>query len=164
MKKTLRTIDVINYLNFFNNISKSTMDGLPLKIKWYLKRIVDKMMPDSKAFEEFRDAEAQKIRDVYFDDVHSENVVVVKKDKDGNPELDSEGNEITEESRKVKDEYIMEYKTAVEELNKRLEEILYETTTYEYNRVDIDEYIDTIDEKVVDFTTLSLIDELFKED
>lgn len=163
MKKDIYVLEAVNIVAFFNQMTKETMDALPLKVKWNLKRAIEKMMPDVKAFEEVRDAENQKIRDVYFDDTHSESVMIPKKDNEGNPVLDENGAEVLEEGRQVKDEYLEEYQKAVGELNKKLEEILTEKNTYEYNSLNLDDYIDSIDDKVVSFETLSMIDAILQE-
>lgn len=163
MKKELYVGEVVNIVGFFNNLKKETMDEIPLKIKWYLKRAVDQMLPDCKRFEEFRATEVEKLNKVYFDEEHSITEMVAKTDDDGNPIIDGEGNEITEETRKVKPEYLEEYQNTVKEINKKLEEIMLEKNTYEYNSLNIDDYIDVIDEKKIDFETLSTIDAILKE-
>lgn len=164
MKKSMYVIECVQLVNYFNQLSKDEMDALPLKVKWSVKRAMDKMVPDVKAFEEFRDAESAKIREKYFDDSHTKKVMLPKMDADGKPELDADGNEVLEEGLQIKDEYLEAHEAEIKDLNKKLEEILRERNTYEYNRIDIDDYIDSIDEKAVSFTTLSLIDEIFKEE
>ena len=164
MKKQLYVLEAVNIIGYFNQLDKDSMEALPLKVKWTVKRAMDKMIPDVKAFEEFRDAESAKSRDKYFDETHTEKVMVPKMDADGKPEHDEDGNEVLEEGLKIKDEYLDSYEEEIKDLNKKLEDILRERNTYEYNRIDIDDYIDSIDEKAVDFTTLSLIDEIFKEE
>ena len=62
----------------------------------------------------------------------------------------------------VKDEYLEEYQKAITDLNVRLDEILKEQNTYEYNGVNIDDFIDTIDESI-GFDALNMIDAILGE-
>ena len=164
MKKNLYVLEAVNCVAFYNQLvnNKETMNKLPLKIKWALKRAIEKINVDAKAYEEFRDAELQKIRDVYFDETHADKTMVPELDEAGNPAVDDEGNEIMKEGLQVKDEYLEEYQKAIEELNARLNDILKEQNTYEYNGINIDDYIDTIDESI-GFDTLDMIDAILGE-
>jgi len=164
MKKDLYVVEAVNCVAFYNQLinDKETMDKLPLKIKWNLKRAIDKIKDDVKSYEEFRDGELQKIRDVYFDEVHANKTMLPELDAAGNPVVDDDGNEVMKDGLQVKDEYLEEYQKAITDLNARLDEILKEQNTYEYNGVNIDDYIDTIDESI-GFDTLNMIDAILGE-
>lgn len=164
MKKNLYVVEAVNCVAFYNQLinNKETMDKLPLKIKWNLKRAIEKISVDAKAYEEFRDTELQKIRDVYFDETHANKTMLPELDESGNPVVDDDGNEVMKDGLQVKDEYLEEYQKAIGELNARLDEILKEQNTYEYNGVNIDDYIDTIDESI-GFETLDMIDAILGE-
>lgn len=164
MKKNLYVVEAVNCVAFYNQLinNKETMDKLPLKIKWNLKRAIEKISVDAKAYEEFRDTELQKIRDVYFDETHANKTMLPELDESGNPVVDDDGNEVMKDGLQVKDEYLEEYQKAIGELNSRLDEILKEQNTYEYNGVNIDDYIDTIDESI-GFDTLDMIDAILGE-
>ena len=164
MKKNLYVVEAVNCVAFYNRLvnDKETMDKLPLKIKWNLKRAIEKMSGDAKAYEEFRDAELQKIRDTYFDEAHANKTMLPELDEAGNPVVDDDGNEVMKDGLQVKDEYLEEYQKAITDLNARLDEILKEQNTYEYNGVNIDDYIDTIDESI-GFDTLNMIDAILGE-
>lgn len=164
MKKNLYVVEAVNCVAFYNQLinNKETMDKLPLKIKWNLKRAIEKISVDAKAYEEFRDTELQKIRDVYFDETHANKTMLPELDESGNPVVDDDGNEVMKDGLQVKDEYLEEYQKAIGELNARLDEILKEQNTYEYNGVNIDDYIDTIDESI-GFDTLDMIDAILGE-
>ena len=164
MKKNLYVVEAVNCVAFYNRLvnDKETMDKLPLKIKWNLKRAIEKMSGDAKAYDEFRDAELQKIRDTYFDETHANKTMLPELDEAGNPVVDDDGNPIMKDGLQVKDEYLEDYQKAIEDLNVRLDEILKEQNTYEYNGVNIDDYIDTIDESI-GFDTLNMIDAILGE-
>lgn len=164
MKKNLYVVEAVNCVAFYNQLinNKETMDKLPLKIKWNLKRAIEKISVDAKAYEEFRDTELQKIREVYFDETHANKTMLPELDESGNPVVDDDGNEVMKDGLQVKDEYLEEYQKAIGELNARLDEILKEQNTYEYNGVNIDDYIDTIDESI-GFDTLDMIDAILGE-
>lgn len=164
MKKNLYVLEAVNCVAFYNQLinDKETMDKLPLKIKWNLKRAIEKMRDDVKSYEEFREGELQKIRDVYFDETHADKTLIPELDDSGNPVVDDDGNEVMKDGLQVKEEYLEEYQNVIKEFNSKIEDILKEQNTYEYNGINIDEYIDSIDESV-GFDTLNMIDAILGE-
>lgn len=165
MKKELTVLNAINCVTFYNQVlsGDNSLDALPLKIKWALKRAVEKMAPDVTAFEELREKEITKVRDIYFDEEHSFKKVMPKLDDSGNPVIDNEGNPVEEEVLQVKDEYIDEYKEAITKLNEKLTEITTEKNTYEYNGINMDDYIDSIDDSKISFEAINMIDAILGE-
>lgn len=161
MKKTLDiyTIEAVNIVSFYNQLTEDQAKELGVKIRWALKKAVSKIAPDVREFEEFRDKEVKVLQDNYFTDEKSDEIMRTKVDENGNPILDDNGAEVTELVRKVKDEYIDEYQNAVQELNKRLEEILAEKNTYEFEGVNMDNFVANLpDDTSLDFNTLEMID------
>ena len=81
-----------------------------------------------------------------------------KLDENGNPIKDSEGNEITEPMRKIKDEYMDEYRKTVGELNAKLADISNETNEVEIATVDLDAFVDGLpEESKIDFDALTML-------
>ena len=61
MKKEFQLIEVLNLVNYFNNLPVEKKNALPLKVHYAFKKFIDKITPDAKRFEEFRDEELKKI-------------------------------------------------------------------------------------------------------
>lgn len=134
--KTETIVGVVLYLQ--NNVSKEEIQVLPTKLRWNLKKNLDKILPIAKQFQDFKDEVLKEIQEKYFTDEKSE---LVGKD-----------------SRKVKDEYIDEYKQDVEELNKKLNEILDEDNEIEIATVDLDAFVDSLpNDTIISFDTLEVL-------
>ena len=165
MKKTLTTLDVLNIIAWNNSLTQEKLNAIPLKIRFALKKAIGHMMPDVKQFEEFRDEELKKIQSGYIDNGKTEEVVETIKDKDGNPILDENGAERTQSVQKIKDEYTSEYQGRINELNKKLGEIVMEKTTYEYNGANIVEMVENLpDDTPLAFEDIDMLDALLSEE
>jgi hypothetical protein len=69
-----------------------------------------------------------------------------------------ETEEGTQEFRKINDEYMDEYKEHVNELNKKLEELLSEKSEYEICTVNMDEFVNNLpDETALKFEDIELL-------
>lgn len=81
---------------------------------------------------------------------------------DGKPEVDETGAEVTEAARKIKEEYMDDYRAAVDELNNKLNEIVMEQNKVELNCVDFDEFVESLPDdtklSIEDLTMLSFMD------
>lgn len=164
MKKELYTIETINITKWFNELPQDKKDALPLKVHYYLKKAVNVMADDVKSFEELRDNEMQKIRDIYFSEEKSDECDVPKNDDNGEPLKDADGKIITEKGRKIKPEYEESYKDAIEALDEKLKEILFEKNTYEYKKADVGEMIENMpDDSPLKNTDIDIIDAIFDE-
>lgn len=81
-----------------------------------------------------------------------------KTDEAGNPILDADGNQETETMRKIKDEFIDDYKKAAEELNAKLSEIAFEDNVVDIATVDFDSFVDSLPEDShLDFDDLTML-------
>ena len=164
MKKELFLIEAINITSFYNNMDEEKKNALPLKVYYGLKKVVNKLQGDVKQFEEVRDEEIKKIRDIYFSEEKSEETAIPRVDENGEPVLDENGNQLTDTGRKVKDEYIDEYKIAMDTLNEKLQEIAMEKNTYEYNWVDIGEMVENLpDDTPLERSDIDILDAIFEE-
>ena len=168
MKKTFTTYDVLNIAGFYTQLSreenKNKADEISVKVRWALKKAVSAMSADVKQFEEFREAEVQKIRDEYFSEEKSHMVERPRQDEDGNNVLDSDGNVVMDSEREVKEEYLEDYRKAVSALNDSLNEIAKEKHTYKYAGVDMDAFIESLPDKpALTFDDLTLIDAVLGE-
>lgn len=157
--KTFKTIEVINIVSYLNNTMKEDqVKELPTKVRWNLKKNIDKLIPVAKSFEEFRDNMIKELQSEYFNDEKSYEYAEVKKDSDGNPILRDDGTEETEQMRKVKDEYLDEYSEAVKDLNDKLQEILVEENDIEIATINMDAFVDSLpDDTTIDFDCLNIM-------
>ena len=65
--KTFTTLEVINIVSYINNTMTSEQkEEMPTKMKWYMKKNLDKMIPIAKRFEDFRDDEIEILQKEYF--------------------------------------------------------------------------------------------------
>lgn len=160
MYKTFTSLETLNIVSFINQFSSNSekMDSLPLKFKWNLSKNLKKLAPIAQDYEAFRDKELQKIQHSWFDEEHSEEFMQTKYGADGKPELDESGAEITEPARKIKDEYMDEYRKVVEELNGKLNEIITENNKIELSCVDFDEFVENLpDDTKLDIQDLNML-------
>lgn len=164
MKKELYMIECLNITKWFNELSQEKKDSLPLKTHYYLKKAVNALASDVKSFEELRDNEMQKIRDIYFSDEKSDECDVPKMDENGEPMKNTNGKIVTEKGRKVKPEFEESYKDAIDMLDNKLKEILFEKNTYEYNKADVGEMVENLpDDTALKNTDIDIIDAIFEE-
>lgn len=165
MQKTFYIIDILNIVTFYDQLDKKILNQLPLKLSWSLKRAVDKMRPDAIDYENVRDKELKKIQDIYFDKNHADSFIRPILDKEGNPQLDENGGEKTKEGLKIKEEYQQEYQKKIDELNNKLNPILLQQNTYEYNGYDIDSFVDSLpNDTNINFDILEKINIILGED
>ena len=156
--KTFTVLEVYNIIQYLNNLQENQVKELPTKMRWYLKKNMDKLTPIAKSFEEFRDGLVKELHDNYFNDEKSYEYAEVKRDEDGNPILKDDGTEETTQMRKVKDEYFDEYNMAISELNAKLNEILREQNDIEIATVDLDEFVESLpDDSPLDFDSLAVL-------
>lgn len=149
--KVFSNIEVINIVSFVNKVMTDEQKAeMPTKMRWYLKKNMDKLMPLARKFEEFRDAEIVTLQEAYFTEEKSEEFM----DK----QVDENGVEQEVPMRKVKDEYMGEYTEAVNELNKRLQEILVEKNEVEIATADLDAFVETLpDDAKIDIDCLNIL-------
>lgn len=162
MKKIFKNIEVLNIVAYINQMPKEVADELPLKFRWNLKKNMDKLTPIAAAYENFRDEQIRELQTKWFDDEHSEEIAQTKIGADGKPEVDEDGNEVTEPARKIKDEFMDDYRKEVSEINSKLNEISYEDNEVDIFAMDLDDLIDTLPEdsklSFDDITMLSFMD------
>jgi hypothetical protein len=67
-----------------------------------------------------------------------------------------------EKARKVKDEFVDEYQNRINEVNKEINDLLMEKTTYSFNGIDLDTVVDGLADDVSinldDINFISFID------
>ena len=152
----IETLNIVSYIN--NNMSEDQVKELPTKVRWNLKKNMDKLVSAAKRFEDFRDELIKELQTKYFNDEKSYEYTETKKDDNGNPVLNADGAEETVQMRKVKDEYQEEYEAAIQELNSKLQEILGEKSDYEINTIDMDAFVDSLpNDTKIDYDCLSIL-------
>lgn len=158
MKKNFKNIEVLNIVSYVNKMSKEKADELPLKFRWNLKKNMDKLRPIAETYESFRNERIQELQKEWFNEEKSEEFMQTKTDESGNPILDADGNEVTEPMRKIKEEYMEDYRKVVDELNAKLNEIAYEDNEVEIATVDFDAFIDNLsDDSKIDFDDVTML-------
>jgi len=158
MKKNFKNIEVLNIVAYVNNMSKEKVDELPLKFRWNLKKNMDKLRPIAESYETFRNERIQELQTEWFNEEKSEEFMQPQIDENGNPMKDEDGNEITEPMRKIKDEYMDDYRKVVNELNDKLNEIAYENNEVEISTVDFDAFIDSLpDDSNINFDDVTML-------
>ena len=164
MNKTFNTLEVLNIVGFNNQLTEEKNAAMGIKIRWALKNALKTLIPDAQQFEEFREAELQKIRDEFFNDEKSEELTRKKLDDDGNPVLDEEGNEVEETVRQIKNEYVDNYQVAISKLQQELDDILREKHEYEYKGVDINALVETLpNDTALTFEDVNMLDLILGE-
>ena len=139
MKKlTITNIEMLNIVEWYNNMDKDSKDALPVKTYYALKRAIAAMMGEYKNVTDVRDDKNKQLREKYFSEEMSEPCVIPKLDDNGEPILDENGAQITEEGRRVKKEYEQEFRDEQQKMNEEFAEVLAEKNTYTYNTIDFD--------------------------
>ena len=151
MKKNFSNIEVINIVAFINKVmTDEQKNALPTKMKWYLKKNMDKLGGIAQKFEEFRDGEIKVLQNEYFNEEKSEEYTDIQKDENG------EDREV--QMRKVKEEFMKDYTNDVNSLNAKLQEILAEVNTVEISTVDFDAFVENLPEdSPIDFDCLNIL-------
>lgn len=164
MKKNMYLIEAVNVVYWYNQLGEDRLNELDFKIRWALKKAINKMLPDVKDFESMRDEEMKTLQAKWFDEEHSEEYMESVKDENGNEVKDEDGNVQTQQMRKVKDEYVEDYQKDINALNSKLNEILAEKNTYEYNSADVDTFVSNIgDPKYLKFEDCEMLDAILTD-
>lgn len=158
MKKIFTNLEIINIVSYLNKMDKEILDELPLKFRWNLKKNMDKIRPIAESYDNFRNEQIQNLQRDWFNEEKSEEFIQTKLDENGNPMKDFEGNEITEPMRRIKEEYMDEYRKTVGELNTKLADISNEMNEVEISTVDLDAFVDELpEESKIDFDALTML-------
>lgn len=165
MKKIeLSNLEAINTFYWYNQLTPEKIEAIPIKVRFALKRAMAKIMPDVKEFETFRDDEVKKFHDSYSTDEKSYGAIEPILDNDGNTIKDENGVEQTQTVRKVRDEYLEDFKAEGHKLDEKLTEILKETNVYEYNSADIDGMVENLpDDTPLEWNDINILDALLTD-
>jgi hypothetical protein len=73
MNKNFNTLEVLNIVSYFNNVLKpEQIKVLPTKLRWYLKKNLELLIPIAKNFDDFKNSLIkEKIQDVFLTDEKS---------------------------------------------------------------------------------------------
>lgn len=158
MTKTFSTRDIVDVISYMNAADQNRFKELPTKIRWNLKKNLEKFIPIAKRFEEFRTDLITELQQEWFTEDKTEESTRVVKDADGNSILNDDGSERTEVIKKIKSEYMEDFDKAVEDINKKLGEILAEEVELDISPIDVDGYVETMDENsLVTFDDLNVL-------
>ena len=138
---TINNLTAVNETAWYKDAS-SRLAILPVKIRWQLKKNMNALNKLANEFEEFKISLEEELRNKYVSDEYS---------------YDAENGE-----RKVKEEYLEEYRTAVTDINQKLYEVLSEEEEITLNVIDMDALMEALPDDAPlndsDFDMLSLFD------
>jgi len=146
MTKTYKTRDIVDVISYMNAADQNRFKELPTKIRWNLKKNLEKFVPVAKRFEEFRTELITELQQEWFTEDKTEEGTRVVTDNNGNAILNEDGSEKTEVIKKIKSEYMDEFDKAVDDINKKLGEILSEEVDIDISPIDVDGYVDSMDD------------------
>lgn len=147
MNKILTLAEVLNICAWYEETVKNHQDQLnelPMKVRWSLKRNIEKLLPEIKTWEEFRTPEWEKFRGEWFTEEKTNKVMQNVTDGDGNDVLDENGAVRTQEVLQIKDEYLNDYTVAMNEYNQKMYDVLSETNIYDLKLFDVDEFVESL--------------------
>lgn len=138
---TINNLTAVNETAWYKDAS-SRLAILPVKIRWQLKKNMNILNKMAAEFEEFKTSLEEELRAKYVDDEYS---------------YDAENGE-----RKVKEEYLEEYRAAVTDINQKLYDVLSEEEEITLNVIDMDALMEALPDDAPlndsDFDMLSLFD------
>ena len=146
MTKKIFTAAIANVVAYFNQMPEEKMKALPTKMRWNIRRNLNKFIPIAKEFEDFRQEIIGDLQKDWFNDEKAEDFAQPKVDEKGEPVLDENGDQVTEQMKRIKEEYIEDYEKAVQDVNKKMNEILMEVNEVDILPIDLDDFVDKMDE------------------
>ena len=145
IQKTLMLVEARNLVNWFDAFQKEKIQELPIKIQWYLLSGIKELQPIVNKFEDFKKELEINLQNDYFgNDEKSEEFERQQTNDNGDIIYDDNGNPVIESFRKIKDNYIKEYKDKINNLNIEINKLLIEKTTYHFKEINLDEVIDNL--------------------
>lgn len=135
MTKELLVMECININGWYNQVrqDKNKLNGLSVKTLWALRKNMKKIAEVADYFKEFKEGLEQEIKDDFFNSEKSEETVV----------KDNEGNETP--AQKVKDEYLQDYQTRINEINGKLNELVLTKEEFDFTPIDIESEVERLD-------------------
>lgn len=135
MTKELLVMECININGWYNQVrqDKNKLNGLSVKTLWALRKNMKKIAEVTDYFNEFKENLEKEVRDDFFNEEKSEETTV----------KDSDGNETP--AQKVKDEYLTEYQEKVNEVNKKLNELVLTKEEFDFTPIDIESEVERLD-------------------
>ena len=135
MTKELLVMECININGWYNQVrqDKNKLNGLSVKTLWALRKNMKKIAEVTDYFNEFKENLEKEVKDDFFNEEKSEETTV----------KDSDGNETP--AQKVKDEYLAEYQEKVNEVNKKLNELVLTKEEFDFTPIDIESEVERLD-------------------
>lgn len=127
--KTIPMIAAINETAWYMQ-EKETLGALSVKARWNLKKNIKELDVLASQFQEFKNGLEEELRAKYITDEKSTETEVD----------DGAGNKVP--GRKVKDEFIKDYQNDVNEMNIKINELLYEEEEVNLYTIDMDAEIE----------------------
>lgn len=159
MRKTLQTIEILNIVAFIEDAIKTKkIDELGIKARWAIKKSSKELFEVDSKFKEFKEELESGLKDDYFmNDEKSEPTKLIQKDENGQ--------DVEVDGRKVKASYMNEYNQALENINAKLREVLFDDNEVEINVFDVDEEINKLtDDSKFTFEDLEMLSVFDKGD
>lgn len=147
IKKEYLLAEAQNIVSWFNKFKENGLKELSIKDQWYVLSNIKELQPTVAKFEEFRNDLIQSLRSEYFEsDEKSEETQVPQTDENGNNIINEKGEILMQLGRKVKDEFMNEYKEKVDKINSEIRQVIAEKTEYELKSIDIDKIVESLPE------------------
>ena len=159
MTKMFKTIEILNIVEYITNIMKEEQHkALPTKVRWALKKNIDKLSPITKSYADFRQKLVRELQEEWFTDERSEEYIENKVDADGKPVIGENGAQETETMKRIKKQYMEDYEKAVSELNRHLTDVVMEENKVDVATFDMDAFVDSLpDDSPIDFDCLNIL-------
>lgn len=164
MKKEFILLDIINIVNYMDELPVEKKNSIPIKAYYGIKRAIDKMRPIKEQFDGIRDERLEALKSLYFLDENTFECDIPQVNNAGEEMKDENGNVIMTKGRKLKDEFIEKYQADVNKLSEELQKLLMEKTEVEYDYVDIGEMVINLpNETPLRGTDIDVLDYIFND-
>lgn len=148
-EKTMTLFELLNedaYMEQAMTADRKHFDDFSIQTQWAIKKSYKNISSIVKDFKEMKNNFEAEIRDEFFGDEKSESSMV--KAEDGTEQ----------EGRKVKDEYMDDYKAKILEVNNKLNELLQSEETVTLYPVDFDKEIERMNaDSHIDMNDLDML-------
>jgi hypothetical protein len=147
VKKELAVFECLNISSFMKDIrensdKKNKLDGMSVRALWNIKKTMQNIDAVSNRFNEMKEQLETEVRNKYSTDEYSTEEIV--------PVKDSSGNDVEQKVRKIKDEYLSEYRKAIDEVNQKLRELLVDKEEVDVAWIDLDSEVENLHNLTLD--------------
>lgn len=152
MEKTLKVLECININEWYNKMrQEKKLDGLTVKTLWALRKNMKKIQDVVDSFNEFKEGLENDLKAEFFTEEKSEDSTM-KNENDEDVSI-----------KKIKEEYMGEYQSKVEEINDKLRTLVYTDESLTFSPIDMEQEVERIGEECIldmdDLDVLSIFED-----